>query len=1027
MPSVNLNNTGQAYWRSLDELADTPEFREFLASEFPNYSSAELLLGSSSRRRFLKIMGASLALGGLAGCRRWPKRKVAPYASRADGHVPGQGERFATVMEVAGTAKPLLVTSFDGRPIKIEGNPDHPACNGAADVFAQAGILSLYDPERSRRPAKRDGEEAVDSSWSEFDALAAERFAEHRSSGGRGLAILSEASSSPTFAAAKVRFLSTFPNAIWAEYEPTSWLTQVEGARLAYGRPLRTHLHLEQAQVIVSLEADLLGSHPNALKHARDWAVGRRSADDGRMNRLHIAEGAYSLTGANADSRLAIKPSRLREVAQALLGTLQGSAHGIAADIAPFVASVAADLRAHQGRAVVVAGAGQPAEVHALCFAINDALGNVGRALTLSDIVSDVPGPHDIADLTTAMQGGSVSTLVMLGGNPVYDAPADLEFKAALEKVELSVHLGLHANETAQQSTWHLPQAHYLEAWGDARSWDGTISVVQPLIRPLYDGRSNVELLAGLLGEEKTAGYDLVRDSFRRRLGGDFEKAWRRVLHDGLLPDSQLATVQPTLDYQAGALPSAPASGYDVVFLPDSKVHDGRFANNGWLQELPDALTMLTWDNAALIGPATAEKLGVDTGDMLSVTVEGRSLEIAVFVMPGTAADTIAIALGYGRSAAGHVGNGVGFNAYALRTTSTLGFAAGATVTGTGNSYQLVTTQNHHAVKGEMLQEMYHERVGDLVREAELDAYRHDPKFANHSSHGNVELQLFEDPINYDEGHKWGMAIDLTSCIGCNSCIVACQAENNIPIVGKEQVRRGREMHWIRIDRYFRGEMEAPRVTHQPLTCHHCENAPCEQVCPVAATVHDSEGLNVMVYNRCIGTRYCSNNCPYKVRRFNYFDWHTRDARSEINDTMPHLGIPDTELRDGVNPLTRLGFNPEVTVRMRGVMEKCTYCTQRIQAAKITAKNEHAQGTRDSHRVEDGEITPACAQTCPTQAIIFGDLNDPKSRVHEMHQHQRSYGMLAELNVRPRTKYLAKVWNPGEAAPTSTNDHRTEA
>ncbi|MFG0251506.1 MAG: TAT-variant-translocated molybdopterin oxidoreductase [Phycisphaerales bacterium JB038] len=1023
---MNLNNTGQAYWRSLDELADTAEFREFLLNEFPNYSSAEMLLGSSSRRRFLKIMGASLAMGGLVGCRRWPERKVSPYASRADGHIPGQTEQFATVMEVAGTAKPLLVTSFDGRPIKIEGNPEHPASNGAADVFSQASILGLYDPERARHPSKLVDEARVESTWQEFDALAQARFAELRSSGGQGLAVLSESSSSPTFAAAKVRFLAAFPNAMWAEYEPSSWLAQVEGARLAFGRPLRTHLHLEQAEVIVSLDADLLGSHPNALKHARDWAVGRRSADDGRMNRLYAVEGAHSLTGANADARLALKPSRLGEFAQALLATLQGESNSIAADMASFVASVAADLRSHRGRSLVVAGAGQPAAVHAICFAINEALGNIGQALTLTDITCDVPGPHTIDDLTAAIRDESVSTLVVLGGNPVYDAPANLDFAAALELVSFSVQLSEYVNETARRCTWHLPRAHYLEAWGDARSWDGTISVVQPLIRPLYDGRSNIELLAGLLGEATTAGYDLVRESFRRRLSGDFQKAWRRVLHDGLLADSQLRAVQPTLGFQAGDLPAA-SGGYDVVFLPDSKVHDGRFANNGWLQELPDALTLLTWDNAALVGPSTAEKLGVDTGDMINITVDGCTLEVAVFVMPGTAADTIALSLGYGRTAAGHVGNEVGFNAYSLRTTASLGFATGAAVAKSGNRYQLVSTQNHHAMQPGTLREMYNERIGDLVREAELDVYRHDPQFAHHGGHGNVELQLFEDPVNYDEGHKWGMAIDLTSCIGCNSCIVACQAENNIPIVGKEQVRRGREMHWLRVDRYFKGESESPQVVHQPLTCHHCENAPCEQVCPVAATVHDTEGLNVMIYNRCIGTRYCSNNCPYKVRRFNYFDYHTRDARSEVNDTMPHVGIPDTELRDGVNPLTQLGFNPDVTVRMRGVMEKCTYCTQRIQAAKITAKNEQAQGKRDSHRVADGEITPACAQTCPTQAIVFGDLNDPESRVHQMHQHNRAYGMLEELNVRPRTKYLAKVRNAGESASTSTNDHRTEA
>ena len=1031
MPSVKNNITGKSYWRSLDELADTEEFRTFLAEEFPGYSSLDMLLGSASRRRFLKIMGASLAFGGLTGCRRWIKREIAPYASRPEGHMPGVTEQYATVMEVAGTAWPLLVTSFDGRPIKVEGNPEHPASRGAANVYAQAGILEMYDPQRSRSVMKSTGESRQAETWDNFDSFAQKHFAGLKNSRGKGLAVLSESSISPSYIRLKAKFINSFPEATWTEYEPLGFYNQVLGARKAYGQPLRTHLKLDKADIIVSLDADLLGTHPDSLRLARDWAVGRNRADKGTMSRMYMAEGAFTLTGSNADNRLALAPSKIAPLALAILRKVTGGEVKAPAGTGAFVNAVAADLKNNAGRSVIVAGPGQSPQVHAICCVLNDVLGNVGRTVEYTLELAAPNNAEMLTKLAKSLDAGSVDTLLILGGNPAYDAPADLDFASALGKAT-TIHLSHYDNETSRLCDWHLPRAHYLEAWGDGRSWDGTISTVQPLIEPLYKGRSVIEMLSFFTDGKMARGYDIVRETFREFLPAlSFEKAWRKTVHDGFVPGSQLKPTRVQLGITPAdiQLPENTGGGMDVAFVPDTSLLDGRFANNGWLQELPDPLTMLTWDNAALVGPATAEKLNLTTGDMLNISVNGRSLDIAVFIMPGVAADTVALALGYGRTAAGHVGDNVGFNTYALRTTGTAGFAAGAQVKKISGRYKLVTTQNHHTISNHVLREKYEERLGEIVREADLQTYRRDPHFANEGEHADLSLQMFEDPLKYDEGHRWGMAIDMNSCIGCSACIVACQSENNIPIVGKEEVSRGREMHWIRVDRYFLGDENDPQIAHQPMTCHHCETAPCEQVCPAAATMHDSEGLNVMVYNRCIGTRYCANNCPYKVRRFNYYDWHARDPRKPGNDTMPNFNMPDTRTAREVDPIVRLGMNPDVSVRMRGVMEKCTFCTQRIQSAKIAAKNAYSRGDSDTIRVQDGAVTPACAQTCPTQAIVFGDLNDPHSRIHKLHRHNRAYALLEELNVRPRLKFLAKVRNgaPLAGASSSETHSATEA
>jgi MoCo/4Fe-4S cofactor protein with predicted Tat translocation signal len=1033
-PLVPPTTPGRDYWRSLDELADTPRFRQFLKQEFADYSASDMLLQSPDRRRFLKLMGASMLLAGwgLTGCRRWPQRTLAPYAHRPEGRTPGETEHYATIMMLGGIARPLLVTAFDGRPIKIEGNPEHPASLGAADALAQASLLSLYDPDRARQAMEAAGGERAARTSEQFDKFATKHFAALRQTNGKGFAILAEASSSPSVADMRRRLQTTMPQARWYEYEPISWDQQVEGTKLAFGQPLRTQLDLEHAELIVSFDADLLGSHPDAVRHSQAWAAQRRSADDGHMNRLYVIESGHSITGASADERVAVRPSRIGDAVAALAThlVLPGAAVSPpSAEAAAFIEQLAKDLQAHRGHSAIVAGPGQPAEVHALCHAINAHLGNVGKAVTYTAVEDRPTHVQAIAELADALGRDEVETLLILGGNPVFNAPADVDFGNRLGHAKVSIHLSSDDNETSHACTWHLPRAHDLEAWGDGRSWDGSISIRQPLILPLFGGRSVIELLAMVNADATTAGYDIVQRTFAGILPtSNFEKAWRKALHDGIVANSAAASVG-SLKLQSGpfAQPHGSAGGLDVLLTADASVYDGRFANNGWLQEMPDPMTKLAWDNAAVIAPATAKQLAVSSGDVLEITVGGRKLRIPAYVLPGVAQETLVISLGYGRSKAGNVGDGVGVNGFTLSTTAAPLVVAGVKATPTGTPYDLVSTQDHHALDTEGLQTRVEQRIGDLVRELELTTLKDDPKAVQHGDHPAVGLQLWDPPHDYaSEGHRWAMAVDLNSCTGCNACVIACQSENNIPIVGKNQIAMGRQMHWIRIDRYFKGEPEAPQVAHQPVMCHHCENAPCEQVCPVAATVHDSEGLNVMVYNRCIGTRYCSNNCPYKVRRFNYFDWHTRDARSSINDTMPHLNMPDTRTRDKTDPIESMAFNPEVTVRMRGVMEKCTFCTQRIQSAKQTAKNEFAKGERPSERVLDGEVTPACGQTCPTQAITFGDLNDPDSRVSQLTKNDRAYTMLAELNVRPRLSYLAKVRNSAAPAAGHPAEQKTD-
>jgi MoCo/4Fe-4S cofactor protein with predicted Tat translocation signal len=1022
------HSTKRDYWRSLEHLAQTPEIRAMAENEFSSYDPDEMMkLPLVTRRRFVQLMSASMALAGLtlSGCRRWPQDKLAPYTSNPTNRIPGVPEQYATVMEISGVASPLLVTSFDGRPIKIEGNPSHPYSQtvagkiGAADAMAQASVLELYDPDRLTSVIDRTGSADKLSDWDSFAAALRGAMSALPGDSMQGLAILSQASSSPTRHRFREQISKQYPKIQWVEFESLSRDNEIAGSVLALGKSARQVLHLDKASVMVFLDADPLLTHPAHVKYASDWASKRRSADLGSMNRVYVAESALTTTGAVADVRMGVLPSQISPILAALAATLGvGTASAqLSSDQQDFVNRAAADIKAHPNAAVVALGSHVAPQDQALCLALNNAIGAVGNTLTLHEVPIDQRPDHfeALAQLTDEIKSGAVSTLIMLGGNPVYDSPADIDFAGALKAVGTSIHLTLYDNETSALCKWVIPQAHYLESWSDARAYDGTISVVQPLIEPLYGGMTPEQLLAFIAGEKQMDSDVLVRATFSSLLpSGDSDTEYRRVLNDGMLAGTAYpeisATIQPVVPAAAAA---SETSGFEIRFLASPYLYDGRFAGSGWLQEMPNPMTKLVWDNAALISKADAEQLDVGIGDMLQITLDSKSLLIPAFILPGQPKGVIGLNLGYGRTAAGHIGTGVGVNVNVLRTRANAFAAAGAKVVKTGDTYGLVTTQDYHLIDSiginQRQEQVGKEKFtsGEIIKDATLAEYSADPAIFHRKEDGSIALQLWEPPNAFNDPHAWGMAIDLGSCIGCHACVVACQAENNIPIVGKDQVERNRQMHWIRIDRYFKGEADDPNpeVVYQPLTCQQCENAPCEQVCPVGATMHDTEGLNVMVYNRCVGTRYCSNNCPYKVRRFNYLDFQSQDPRND-KYPKPYLNIPDQQQLEQVNKIKRMVFNPEVTVRMRGVMEKCTFCVQRIHTTQ-TAKRAAGE------ELVDGDIVTACQQACPTQAIVFGDLNDPNSRVAQWHQNNRAYGLLdADLNTRPRNRYLAKISNP---------------
>jgi len=1028
---------GRMYWRSLDELANTPEFRQWVEREFPEGASE--CTDGVSRRHFMKIMTASFLLAGAglatSGCRR-PVQTIVPLSKKPEDYVHGEPLFYATSMPGRGNAIPLVVRADDGRPTKIEGNALHPDSNGGTDRYAQASILNLYDPDRAA-DFKKAGNIVTPEATTDFLSQLSR---EAQANSGGGFCFLSERSNSPSRLRLQKVLAEKCPKARWFTYEPVDLDVHQRAASKAFGANVRPVFRYDTANVVVSLDCDFLGSEEDVHNNIRRFSQRRQLEDtQGTPNRLYVVEGLMTLTGFSGDHRLRVPTSAVAQVAGALANEVYKQAglpalpHSgeLPAGVDPaWVIECARDLLQNRGQSLVVAGYRQPLAVHLLAWAINSVLGNLGKTAVLFE--TPAPSTEGIAELAQALNSGQVNTLVILEGNPVYTAPADLDWAGTQRKARTVVRLGYYEDETFPHCDWHLPAAHYLEAWGDACTSDGTLVPVQPLIAPLFGGITEIELLARIAGVTAPDPYAIVRETFAGFVsGGNTDAAWPKFLHDGFLANSAAKPVDVRLDSNAiadtlrsGLQVSAPGrESLEVVFHRDYSVDDGRFSNNGWLQELPDPVTKLVWDNPVLVSHKTARELGWVNGDMIEITLGNRTVEGPVWVQPGQADYMLGLALGYGRERAGRVGHNVGFNMYPLRTTQTENFAVGAKVRKPGGTYQLATTQNHWSMEGR-----------PIVREANLQQYREHPDFAKRMDikESPIVQSLYPNPFDElkKKGlHQWAMSIDLNRCVGCSACMIACQSENNVPIVGKDQVARGREMHWLRMDRYYAGPPSKepfmqtfntdgqqqfeewivnPQVVTQPMLCQQCEAAPCENVCPVNATTHDQEGLNVMTYNRCVGTRYCSNNCPYKVRRFNFFDYNKRPL-----DKL-YLGPLAKRPEDEVE-MAAMVKNPQVTVRMRGVMEKCTYCIQRIEQAKIAQKIK--VGASGDVVVPEGTFTTACAQACPAEAIVFGNIKDPNSRVSKLKTLDRDYHVLEALFTRPRTSYLAKVRNPNPRMP----------
>lgn len=1015
-PSIKLSSrSGRDWWRALDELMSDDTLRMSLAREFP--AGAAEWSDGISRRSFVKLLGASMALAGLGACVREPSDRIMQYVHDPADMVPGNAVHYATSMVIDGYATGLVVESNSGRPTKVEGNPDHPASLGAAGSYEQASILQLYDPHRART-ARTSGRA---TSWDEIaPTLSPATLRRRVGARGAGLRLLLQPTSSPLTVMLLARVAEAYPDSRSYFYAPLAPAHVAGDSQAA----LVPHFDFSRADVVVSLDADFLSAMPFHLRYARDFAAHRRTMlAAGTINRLHVAEPAPTSTGTLADHRLAASPSSIVRIAAALAHTSAtltatrsdvqraGSlavpselAAGLRSPIGEmeraWIDTAARDLVAHTGRAVVIAGPRQPAPVHQIVDALNTALGNVGRTVWFApDPVWQAGSTtHDLGRLASELQSGQVDTLLILRGNPAYDAPGDLEFGRRLRPIPNTVYLSEYYNETARAVSSFIPAAHYLESWGDARAYDGTISVVQPLIAPLYNGRTDDEVLAVVSGMGAVTAHDLTRGSFRAAHpgSGSSDALWGETLRRGFIPESAFAHVTATPGDGTPALVVIPtkvgiqafparsdnpqdATSIEVAFASSPAVFDGRFADNAWLQELPDPITKLTWDNAALVSPSFATRFGVRTGDVVTLHARPGVLDAPVLIVPGHADDTVTLHLGYGRNGAEAVARGTGVNVYLLRTTDAPYTQTGVHVTRTGRTHPLAITQSHWRIEG---RDIVHEiGLTELMRDATAAKPTRPPP---HST--RRPLTLYEPPTPSRSGFgrdQWAMTVDLSLCTGCSACVVACQAENNIPVVGKAGVLESREMHWLRIDRYYEGSAATPRMISQPMLCQHCEKAPCEYVCPVEATVHSADGLNEMVYNRCVGTRFCSNNCPYKVRRFNWLDYTSELAETE-----------------------RMAMNPEVTVRARGVMEKCTFCVQRLRHAQIDAELAGAPRT--------GPVMTACQQTCPTSAIIFGSLTDPASGVIGSRDEPRSHAVLDELGTEPRVRYLARVVDDSE-------------
>lgn len=1066
-----LEKNGKEYWRSVEEFTDAPEFAEYVKYEHPE--QADTWNDSLSRRNFVKVMGASLALAGLSGCVIQPSEKIVPYVTQPENIIPGKPLFFATAMTLGGIATGLLARSSEGRPTKIEGNPEHPGSLGATDILAQASLLNLYDPDRSKEVLYR----AEPKTWQSFMVALRQKVDENRADGGAGVRFLTETITSPTLQAQFEQVKKELPNSKWYQYEPINKDSATAGAKMAFGSAVNTVYKFDQADRVLTLDADIFSSFN--VRYIKDFAKKRNfSKESEEISRLYAVETTMTLAGAKADHRLAVKPSQLGEIAKAIAAALGVSgATSTYKENAAWISALAKDLNAHKGKSIVIAGDHQPPMVHALAHAMNSALGNVGTTVIYTDPLvanAETTQLEQLRSLIQEIEGGQVKMLVILGGNPVYNTPSDLKLnKERMDKIPLRVHLGPYVDETGELCHWHVSEKHYLEMWSDSRAYDGTVSIIQPLINPLYDSHSAHEVIQLFFAENyDKKDYDIVREFWQKQtfnmtakpvaattenkeseaktepkteakvetsptpaakatptsaaspttavtpvtqtttavastVAKNFEDNWKKVVHDGYIPNSEAKAKTVSVNAAFMSQPqTAPANSgtLEISILPDPCVYDGRFTNNGWLQELPNPLNKITWENVVLISPKTAQRLGLNlnnnaeefTGgsqgtsfintrggnqfsDLVKIKYQGGEITkpAPVWITPGQPDDVVTIFTGYGRTRAGRVGNDLGYNAYEVQKSDAMFFGTGE-LSKTGETTNVASTQIHFNMEG---RDLLRVRNVDELKKYEKEDHQHDeyPK----TMYNPEEFQKI-----YNQNNRWGMTIDLNNCVGCNACVIACQSENNIPVVGKEQIERSREMHWLRIDAYYSGTPDnATGPSFQPILCQQCEQAPCEVVCPVHATVHSAEGLNDMVYNRCIGTRYCSNNCPYKVRRFNfllYQDWET--------------------------PQYKLMRNPEVSIRSRGVMEKCTYCTQRISSARIEAE-------KDGRAILDGEVVTACQAACPTDAIVFGNLNDKESKVAKLKEDHRNYKVLNELNTQPRTSYLAGLKNQNREMP----------
>lgn len=1036
----------QGYWRSLNELDQTPEFQEFLQREFPKAASE--FPSGVSRRRWLQLMSASIALSGAAGCRYGPER-IAPFVIRPENTLAGVPKKYATNFELAGRAVNLLITNRDGRPIKAEGNPEHPLMratelndvankphfrSAGTDTYSQATVLGLYDDDRAKRVAKRVEGKLVDSSWDEFAEYAKTQFESHKASQGSSLAILLSPSLSPTLNRLLRDIVKLTPNVTIATYKSIDDSAQRAAATQATGKPSEVLLDLSGAKVILALDSDPLGCDPNSLIYSRQF--GKARTPSGEMSRLYSVESQYSITGSSADSRLPLRSSQIgaflvkldEEVDRLLSGgeaakptesELPLDQISLAEQLERFVPAAAEDLVKHQGAGAVYVGAHQPLDVQLFALNLNKKLGNLGKTVKFIADRTTIEGVTTVGlDGLTSKLGGGIDSVWILGDNPVYTAPTNVGLRKSLEGLKNVVYFAEYEDETSEVASWIVPLAHPLESWSDVVSVDGSYGVGQPQILPLLSGKSAIEILSLLVGQAAD-GNALVRTTAGERSSGPLDaQQWHTLLHDGFLAGQslELAGDQVTGPKPLGSidLESLENGKLELLLLPSETLYDGRFAKNVWLQELPQAITKLVWDNAALMNPKTANKFDLvqsiheQTG-VAKLVVNGEQAELPVFLVPGLPDGVIVSHLGYGRICRDEAVKSdqqvaVGQDLSSLRKLDKMHVIDSVEVRKSATPYRLATTQEHFVID-DVGAEGIAQRLGHLVREATLEQFTQGgADYIQHEGVHHPPLQsLWEtEPMEHfsqqdNVPYQWGMTIDLNKCTGCSTCVIACQAENNIPVVGKEQVIRHREMHWIRLDRYFRGDVASPQMVHQPVTCAHCETAPCEQVCPVAATVHTEEGINAMAYNRCIGTRYCGNNCPYKVRRFNYFNFQTEYGYF-------YGWQQQSKLEKASRQLQQLVLNPEVTVRGRGVMEKCTYCIQRVQNVKIQARNEN-------RKIEDGELQTACQAACPTQAIVFGDIKDKSTEVAKNQADPRAYGMLDELNIKPRTLYLARIRN----------------